>query len=126
MFGTGNESDSGSEGDSQPAASQQKASSQAWREEREEEGGEESSPSPQVEAKKGRKSRKETTKTAKVVYMCVRERERCKGARNYKVVVRLKIIIPLLHVLQPKKVKKAEVQMMYSDSQKLVRGEKIS
>ena len=76
-----------------------------------------------MEAKKGRKSRKETTKTAKVIYVYVRERERCKGARNYKVVVRLKIRIPLL---QHKKVKKAEVQMMYSDSQKLVRGEKIS
>ena len=31
-----------------------------------------------------------------------------------------------LPLLQPKKVKKAEVQMMYSDSQKLVRGERIS
>ena len=65
LFGTGNESDSGSERDSQPATSQHKASSEAWREEEEE-----SSPPPEVGAKKSGK-RKEATKTAKVVCHCV-------------------------------------------------------
>ena len=91
MFGTGNESDSGDEGGSQLPASQEKASSQAWREERLEER-EGSSPPPEVEAKKRKRSRKEATKTAKV---CVCERE--KGGREHGSKQKCEVVLYLMN-----------------------------
>ena len=61
LFGTGNESDSESEGGSQPVVNHQRSSPEKWEEEREEEG----SPLPEDGAKKKRK-RKESNKMPKV------------------------------------------------------------
>ena len=104
LFGTGEESDSETEGDSQASVGEQRAVSPVSCGEEGESSG---SPPPEDGARK--RKRKESSK---VVCVCV-----C---------VCVCVYVCLHHsylLYQPKKVKKAEVQMIYSDSQRVVRGE---
>ena len=75
LFGTGNESDSESEGGSQPAVNHKRTSPETWEEEREEEEG---STSPEDGATKKRK-RKENNKMPKVKRNREKERKRGRG-----------------------------------------------
>ena len=107
LFGTGEESDSETEGDSQASVREQRAASPvSCGEERESSG----SPPPEDEARK--RKRKESSKVAVCMCVCVRA---------------CVCVCACLHhsylPYQPKKAKKAEVQMIYSDSQRVVRGE---